>query len=90
MPLTPTWTLSCLSLGCSYELSPDSGHVTAFFKPSSSSSLTASDGSTYSRTGALGAGPVAVKARLLIASDGYFSSVRRQCLNDGPPQVGTA
>lgn len=76
-------------LGCSYELSPSSGHVTAFFKPGSSSSLTASDGSTYSRTATLGPGPDAVKARLLVASDGYFSSVRRQCLNDGPPQVRT-
>jgi len=33
------------------------------------------------------AGCTAVKAQLLVASDGYFSRVRRQCLADGPPEV---
>jgi 2-polyprenyl-6-methoxyphenol hydroxylase-like FAD-dependent oxidoreductase len=28
-----------------------------------------------------------VEAQLLVASDGYFSRVRKQCVNDGPPQV---
>jgi 2-polyprenyl-6-methoxyphenol hydroxylase-like FAD-dependent oxidoreductase len=33
---------------------------------------------------------VSVQAQLLVAADGYFSRVRRQCLDDGPPQVGGA
>lgn len=74
---------------CSYELAQDAGegdHITAFFKPSSSSStLPSSGGSTFSRTEP--APLVAVKAQLLVASDGYFSRVRKQCLADGPPVV---
>lgn len=27
-----------------------------------------------------------VHTKLLIGADGYFSKVRKQCLNDGPPQ----
>ena len=27
----------------------------------------------------------AVHAKLLVGADGYFSKVRSQCLNDGPP-----
>jgi hypothetical protein len=30
---------------------------------------------------------MAVTSQLLVASDGYFSRVRRQCLDDGPPEV---
>jgi hypothetical protein len=30
---------------------------------------------------------VSVSAQLLVAADGYFSRVRRQCLGDGPPEV---
>lgn len=30
---------------------------------------------------------VSVTAKLLVAADGYFSRVRRQCLADGPPEV---
>jgi hypothetical protein len=30
---------------------------------------------------------ITVTARLLVAADGYFSRVRRQCLADGPPEV---
>ena len=26
-----------------------------------------------------------VRAKILIGADGYFSRVRKQCLNDGPP-----
>jgi len=30
-------------------------------------------------------GQPAVHAKVLIGADGYFSKVRTQCLNDGPP-----
>lgn len=30
-------------------------------------------------------GQPAVHAKLLIRADGYFSKIRQQCLNDGPP-----
>jgi hypothetical protein len=33
---------------------------------------------------------VAVISRLVVASDGYFSRVRRQCLDDGPPEVSSS
>lgn len=26
-----------------------------------------------------------VRAKILIGADGYFSRIRKQCLNDGPP-----
>ena len=26
-----------------------------------------------------------VRAKVLIGADGYFSRIRKQCLNDGPP-----
>ena len=31
-------------------------------------------------------GHPAVHAKLLIGADGYFSKIRQQCLNDGPPE----
>lgn len=76
----------------SYETSPDSEHVTAYFKPSQGSSglVSSSSGSTYSKSvsaPAAGSSVVAVKARVLVASDGYFSRVRKQCMDDGPPTV---
>ena len=30
-------------------------------------------------------GQPSVHAKVLIGADGYFSRVRKQCLNDGPP-----
>ena len=30
-------------------------------------------------------GQPSVRAKLLVGADGYFSRVRKQCLNDGPP-----
>ena len=30
-------------------------------------------------------GQPSVRARILIGADGYFSRIRKQCLNDGPP-----
>lgn len=83
---------------CSYETSPDDSSITAYFKPSagvnsvdnnSSSRLRAGDGSSYSKSASDDDGRVAVQAKLLVASDGYFSRVRRQCLDDGLPQVSS-
>ncbi len=30
-------------------------------------------------------GHPSVRAKVLIGADGYFSRIRKQCLNDGPP-----
>ena len=30
-------------------------------------------------------GEPSVRAKVLVGADGYFSRVRNQCLNDGPP-----
>lgn len=79
--------LFCLP-SCSYKLAENGERITAYFKPSdSSSSVPSSDGNTFSRTDT--APGIAVEAQLLVASDGYFSRVRKQCVNDGPPQVWT-
>lgn len=67
-------------------MSESGERITAYFKPSGSSSVPSSGGSSFSRTNA--APSIAVEAQLLVASDGYFSRVRKQCVNDGPPQVG--
>lgn len=32
-----------------------------------------------------GAQSLAVRAKVLVGADGYFSAVRQQCLGDGPP-----
>jgi 2-polyprenyl-6-methoxyphenol hydroxylase-like FAD-dependent oxidoreductase len=32
--------------------------------------------------------PGAVRAKVLVGADGYFSGVRQQCLDDGPPNFG--
>lgn len=54
----------------------------------------ASNSAAVAATGVLAEDPgqqqgqvVAVISRLVVASDGYFSRVRRQCLDDGPPEV---
>jgi 2-polyprenyl-6-methoxyphenol hydroxylase-like FAD-dependent oxidoreductase len=49
--------------------------------------VAAANGSTYSRLQGGSSGGVSVRARVLVGCDGYFSRVRRQCLNDGPPVV---
>ena len=33
-----------------------------------------------------GEGQAPVRAKLLVGADGYFSRVRKQCLDDGPPK----
>ena len=36
-------------------------------------------------TAYFGDGHAPVRAKLLLGADGYFSKVRSQCLDDGPP-----
>ena len=31
-----------------------------------------------------------VRAKILVGADGYFSKVRKQCLDDGPPQFAVS
>ena len=31
-----------------------------------------------------------VRAKILIGADGYFSRIRKQCLNDGPPMFAVS
>lgn len=31
-----------------------------------------------------------VQAKVLIGADGYFSRIRKQCLNDGPPMFAVS
>jgi hypothetical protein len=66
----------------SYEDSPDGSHVTAFFKPTTNSDSNATNSSLQPA----GSEAVAVQAKVLVGCDGYFSRVRRQCLDDGLPQ----
>lgn len=35
-------------------------------------------------------GQPSVRAKVLIGADGYFSRVRKQCLNDGPPMFAVS
>ena len=35
-------------------------------------------------------GQPSVRAKILIGADGYFSRVRKQCLNDGPPMFAVS
>ena len=35
-------------------------------------------------------GQPSVHAKILIGADGYFSRVRKQCLNDGPPMFAVS
>ena len=35
-------------------------------------------------------GHSAVQAKVLIGADGYFSRIRKQCLNDGPPMFAVS
>ena len=35
-------------------------------------------------------GQPSVRAKVLIGADGYFSGVRKQCLNDGPPMFAVS
>ena len=37
-----------------------------------------------------GDSPGPVRAKVIIGADGYFSAVRQQCLNDGPPDFGVS
>ncbi len=35
-------------------------------------------------------GQSTVRAKVVVGADGYFSKIRRQCLNDGPPQFAVS
>lgn len=35
-------------------------------------------------------GKPSVHAKVLIGADGYFSRIRKQCLNDGPPMFAVS
>ena len=35
-------------------------------------------------------GKPSVRAKLLIGADGYFSRIRKQCLDDGPPMFAVS
>lgn len=64
---------------CRYECA-DGSIITAYFKPARAAAAAAEEPAASPQC-------IAVKARLLVAADGYFSRVRRQCLADGPPEV---
>jgi hypothetical protein len=80
-----------------YECAEGSSIITAYFKPARAAAAAGAEEPSAAAKGPAAAaaaeGPaappkcIAVTAHLLVASDGYFSRVRRQCLADGPPEV---
>jgi 2-polyprenyl-6-methoxyphenol hydroxylase-like FAD-dependent oxidoreductase len=69
---------------CSYTEDAPSGAVTVHFNTSKGNDRNSIN--TDSSSSSSSSSPSQVSASLLVAADGYFSRVRRQCLDDGPPE----
>lgn len=72
---------------CRYEDADAGDCITSHFRGTTNAASITTAASTAQEQQQQQPAGVSVSAQLLVAADGYFSRVRRQCLGDGPPEV---
>jgi 2-polyprenyl-6-methoxyphenol hydroxylase-like FAD-dependent oxidoreductase len=72
---------------CRYEDADAGDCITSHFRGTTNAASITTAASTAQEQQQQQPAGVSVSAQLLVAADGYFSRVRRQCLADGPPEV---